>query len=173
MLTNFLQRETTRTWEGKNNPDFFSNDKPIFHSIHWIARNVQSFSVTRGRALTICTEISVENFRQMVLVFFWHRKQQRDWFVPFTKHQLSFRFLWTWSLALVIQTNGTDNFPVGEKWMRDERTPKDVCGEVILSRAAIYLVCNSKFCVGKWNPIMVLLFKWNLFSNTFTLCYFI
>ena len=28
--------------------------------------------------LTICTEISVKNFRQMVLVFFWHRKQERD-----------------------------------------------------------------------------------------------
>ena len=29
-------------------------------------------------ALTICTEISVKNFRQMVLVFFWHREQERD-----------------------------------------------------------------------------------------------
>ena len=37
-------------------------------------------------ALTICTKISVENFRQMVLVCFWHRKQERDWVVPFTKY---------------------------------------------------------------------------------------
>ena len=36
-------------------------------------------------ALTICTEISVKNFRQMVLVFFPQRKQGRDWVVPFTK----------------------------------------------------------------------------------------
>ena len=60
--------------------------------------------------LTICTEISVKNFRQMVLVFFWHRKQGRDWVVPFTKYWYTFRFLSTWSLALVIQTNGTEHF---------------------------------------------------------------
>ena len=29
-------------------------------------------------ALPICTDISVKNFRHMVLVFFWHRKQKRD-----------------------------------------------------------------------------------------------
>ena len=62
------------------------------------------------RALTICTKISVENFRQMVLVFLWHRKQERDWVVPLTKYRQSFCFLWAWSLALVIQTNGTTNF---------------------------------------------------------------
>ena len=60
------------------------------------------------RALT--TKISVENFRQMVLVFLWHRKQERDWVVPLTKYRQSFCFLWAWSLALVIQTNGTTNF---------------------------------------------------------------
>ena len=60
--------------------------------------------------LTICTEISVKNFRRMVLVFFWHRKQGRDWVVPFTKYWYTFRFLSTWSLALVIQTNGTEHF---------------------------------------------------------------
>ena len=36
------------------------------------------------RALTIWT---VKNFRQMVLVFFWHRKQERDWVGPFTKYR--------------------------------------------------------------------------------------
>ena len=38
---------------------------------------ISSESGSQG-ALTICTEISVKNFRQMVLVFFWHRKQERD-----------------------------------------------------------------------------------------------
>ena len=31
----------------------------------------------RTGALTICTEISVKNFRQMVLLFFLYRKQER------------------------------------------------------------------------------------------------
>ena len=211
----------------------------LFHNIH-TGTNVKSkkrtkFSVTRGRALTICTEISVENFRQMVLAFFWHRKQERDLFVPFTKYQLSFRFLWTWSLALVIQTNGTENFGrFGKnrkkvkprkvllsfwkistgmkrsiwilhgisgfsiqmvsarnlmvwpfKWNLFSSTFNSLPADVLwgtfvthlflprggeISHATIYLVCNSKFCVGKWNP-MVLLFKWNLLSNTFTWYY--
>ena len=55
-------------------------------------------------------EILVKNFRQMVLVFFWYEKQERDWVVPFTKYWLIFRFLSTWSLPLVIQTTGTENF---------------------------------------------------------------
>ena len=41
-------------------------------------------------ALAICTEISVKNFRQMVLVFFWHRKQERDWVVTLTKYRSIF-----------------------------------------------------------------------------------
>ena len=61
--------------------------------------------------LTICTKISVKNFCEMVLAFFfWHRKQERDWVVPFTKYRYIFRFLSTLSLTLVIQTNGTENF---------------------------------------------------------------
>ena len=51
-----------------------------------------------------------ENFRQMVLVFFWHRKRERDWDVPFENTGKFFVFISTWSLALVIQTNGTENF---------------------------------------------------------------
>ena len=35
---------------------------------------------------------------------------------------------------------------------------------------AIYFVCTSNFWVCGWNP-MVLPFKWNLFSSTFTWCY--
>ena len=54
----------------------------------------------------------VENFRQMALIFFLHRKQERDWVVPLTKYRLIFRFLWTRSLALVIQTNGTEKTSV-------------------------------------------------------------
>ena len=47
----------------------------------------------------------------MVLVLFWYRKQEeRDWGVPFTKYRLNFCFLSSWSVALVIQTNGTENF---------------------------------------------------------------
>ena len=42
--------------------------------------------------------------------FFGHRKQEWDWVVPFTKYQKIFRFLSTWSRALAIQTNGTENF---------------------------------------------------------------
>ena len=60
--------------------------------------------------LTICTEISVKNFRQMALYFLGHRKQERDWVIPFTKYRKNFHFLSTWSLTLVIQTNGTENF---------------------------------------------------------------
>ena len=80
-----------------------------------MVQKISLTSVKRGKkvrplALTICTKISVENFRQMVLVFLWHRKQERDWVVPLTKYRQSFRFLWAWSLALVIQTNGTTNF---------------------------------------------------------------
>ena len=37
----------------------------------------------------------------------------------------------------------------------------------VLSHGTIYLVCFSNFWVCGWNP-MVLLFKWNLFSSTFT-----
>ena len=43
-------------------------------------------------------------------IIFWHRKQEQDWVVPFTKYRQTFHFLSTWSLALVIQTNGTENF---------------------------------------------------------------
>ena len=42
--------------------------------------------------------------------FFGHRKQERDWVVPFTKYRYIFCFHSTWSLAPVIQTNGTENF---------------------------------------------------------------
>ena len=34
----------------------------------------------------------------------------------------------------------------------------------------LLLLCSSNFWVCGWNP-MVLPFKWNLFSSTFTLCY--
>ena len=64
----------------------------------------------KAGALTICTEIAGKNFHQMVLVFFWHRKQDRDWVVPFTNYRYIFHFLSTWSLALVMQTTGTENF---------------------------------------------------------------
>ena len=47
----------------------------------------------------------------MVLVLFWYRKQEeRDWGVPFTKYRLNSCFLSSWSVAIVIQTNGTENF---------------------------------------------------------------
>ena len=42
--------------------------------------------------------------------FFWCRKQERDWVVLFTTYREIFLFLSTWSLGLVIQTNGTENF---------------------------------------------------------------
>ena len=42
--------------------------------------------------------------------FFWNRKRERAWIVPFTKYRYIFRFLSTWRLALVIPTNGTENF---------------------------------------------------------------
>ena len=38
---------------------------------------------------------------------------------------------------------------------------------VVLSHGTIYLVCSSNFWVCGWNPMM-LPFKWNLFSSTFT-----
>ena len=41
---------------------------------------------------------------------------------------------------------------------------------VVLSHGTIYLVCSSNFWVCGWNP-MVLPFKWNLFSSTFTWYY--
>ena len=41
---------------------------------------------------------------------FWHGKQERDCVVLFTKYRWIFRFLSTWNLTLVIQTNGTQNF---------------------------------------------------------------
>ena len=37
----------------------------------------------------------------------------------------------------------------------------------VISHGTIYLVCSSNFWVCGWNP-MVLPFKWNLFSSTFT-----
>ena len=40
----------------------------------------------------------------------------------------------------------------------------------VLSHGTIYLVCSSNFWVCGWNP-MVLPFKWNLFSSTFTWYY--
>ena len=62
-------------------------------------------------ALTICTKISVENFRQMVLVCFWHRNrngiglyhlQNTGNVFAFSGHKAC--------MALVIQTSGTENF---------------------------------------------------------------
>ena len=41
----------------------------------------------------------------------------------------------------------------------------------VLSHGTIYSVCGSKFWVCGWNPI-VLPFKWNLFSTTFTWYFF-
>lgn len=57
----------------------------------------------------------------MVLVLFWYRKQEeRDWGVPFTKYRLNSCFLSSWSVAIVIQTNGTENFgrfcKNGKRW---------------------------------------------------------
>ena len=43
----------------------------------------------------------------------------------------------------------------------------NVTSSVVLSHGTIYLVCSSNFWVCGWNP-MVLPFKWNLFSSTFT-----
>ena len=40
----------------------------------------------------------------------------------------------------------------------------------VLSHVTIYLVCSSNFWICGWKP-MVLPFKWNLFSSTFT-CYY-
>ena len=37
----------------------------------------------------------------------------------------------------------------------------------VISHGTIYLVCSSNFWVCGWNPL-VLPFKWNLFSSTFT-----
>ena len=37
----------------------------------------------------------------------------------------------------------------------------------VLSHGTIYLLCSSNFLVCGWNPMM-LPFKWNLFSGTFT-----
>ena len=37
----------------------------------------------------------------------------------------------------------------------------------VLSHGTIYLLCSSNFWVCGWNP-MVLPFKWNLFSSSFT-----
>ena len=42
----------------------------------------------------------------------------------------------------------------------------------VLSHDTIYLVCSSNFWVCGWNP-MVLPFKWNLFSSTFTWYYYL
>ena len=54
--------------------------------------------------LTICTEIWVKIFRQIVQVwyFFAHRKQEWDCVVPFT--------IFGGSVALIIQTDGSGNF---------------------------------------------------------------
>ena len=37
----------------------------------------------------------------------------------------------------------------------------------VLSHGTIYIVCSSNFWVCRWDPMM-LPFKWNLFSSTFT-----
>ena len=66
--------------------------------------------VAKYGALTICTEISAENFFQMVLVFSSAPITGTGLSCTIYKIQVKFRFLSRWSLALVIQTNGTENF---------------------------------------------------------------
>ena len=58
-------------------------------------------------ALTICTEISSKNFRQMVLVFFFFGTENRNRIEFYHVQNTSkcFTFSRTWSLALVIHTN--------------------------------------------------------------------
>ena len=56
-----------------------------------------------------------ENFPSNGTANFFASKQELDWIVPFTKYQQIFRFLSRGILALVIQTNGTENFGCSSK----------------------------------------------------------
>ena len=51
-----------------------------------------------------------ENFPSNGTGNFFASKQELDWIVPFTKYRQIFCFLSRGILALVIQTNGTENF---------------------------------------------------------------
>ena len=74
-----------------------------------------SYGLKRGWRVTLSAYHLCGNFGEK----FWsngtvflggHRKQERDWVVPLTIYWKNFHFLSTWNLALVIQTNGTENF---------------------------------------------------------------
>ena len=77
-------------------------------------------------ALTICTEISVKIFRQMVPVFFLHRKQERDWVVPVTKYRQIVRFLSTWSLDWLYKQMVQNISVVSEKTGKKVNIPRKV-----------------------------------------------
>ena len=68
--------------------------------------------------LTICTEIWVKIFRQIVQVwyFFPHRKQEWDCVVPFT--------IFGGSVALIIQTDGSGNFGRFDESGKKDNTSK-------------------------------------------------
>ena len=55
-------------------------------------------------------------------------------------------------------------------WMKSYCYQSNETSSAVLSHGTIYLVCSSNFWVCGWNP-MVLPFKWNLFSSTFTWYY--
>ena len=59
---------------------------------------------------TICTEISVKNFHQTVGIFFGTENRNGIELYHLQNTGKMFHFFLTWSLALVIQTNGTENF---------------------------------------------------------------
>ena len=61
----------------------------VFSSvINWSINSPSCCLFSQNRwALTNCTEISVKIFRQIVLVFFWYWKLERDWVVSFTKYR--------------------------------------------------------------------------------------
>ena len=61
-------------------------------------------------ALTICTEISVKNVRQTVLVFFWVPKIGKGLSCTIYKIPVEFSLSLDMKPALVIHTNGTENF---------------------------------------------------------------
>ena len=56
-----------------------------------------------------------ENFPSHGSDTFFASKQELDWIVPFTKYRQILRFLSRVILALVIQTNGTENYGCSSK----------------------------------------------------------
>ena len=72
-----------------------------------LGRGISFFSIL---ALTICTEISVKNFRQMVLVFFSAPKTGTGLSCTTYKIPVNFSLSLDLKPGTVIQTNGTENF---------------------------------------------------------------